>query len=174
MLRGHALGGPHNQKVVMRLHITPISQISADGTPAWTRFHGPLDTEVTSDGDIVMDLLDLIEMGNATARIRSWVRARSLRVQGADMTTAVLVLWACSVGMALDEEAGQDQIHDVAEAMMESGIDFRVLMNGDFAIAQLNDYFDGRFATPEGQAAKGARRLGRVSQERLAEYVAAA
>ena len=46
------------------------------------------------------------------------------------MTEAVLVLWACSVGMALDEEAGQDQIHDVAEAMKETSMDFRVLVNG--------------------------------------------
>ncbi|MCP1428188.1 hypothetical protein J3D45_000686 [Microbacterium foliorum] len=47
----------------MRDHITPVAQASADGLPAWTRFHGLLATEVTSDGDIVIDLLDLIEMG---------------------------------------------------------------------------------------------------------------
>lgn len=155
----------------MRLHITPIIQVSANGLPAWTRFHGPLGTEVTSEGGIVMDLLDLLEMGNATARIRSWARARGLSLQGIDMTEAVLVLWACTVGMALDEEAGHDQVHDVAEAMLESGTDFRILVDGDFAAAQLTDHFKGLF----GSLGMAADHIGDVvGQETTAKYGVAA
>lgn len=130
------------------MHSDSIAQVSTEGTPAWVRFFGEPGTRVTEDGDLVIDIRDSTQNDAGADALVLWAAARSFSLEGIDLRTAVFSLYFATLYKALAEVTNDSPLMPAVSATYageDTGLDFRVLVNGDYIIKKLVADFDGPF-----------------------------
>ncbi|KQQ65409.1 hypothetical protein [Microbacterium sp. Leaf320] len=129
------------------LRHTPIH----NGRPAWRRFHGPKEVRVTDNGDIVIDIRDMLDGEDASKKLQEWAAVRGFDLSGLDLNYAAAVLWVYTVNFAREEEPEDSPIHEDIHALYRrepSDVDLRIRVDGDYAAAVLTSVLEGRPIEP--------------------------
>lgn len=133
---------------------TPIH----NGRPAWRRFHGPEEVRVTEDGDIVVDIRDMLDGEEAVKKLQEWAAIRGFDLIGLDPNYAAAVLWVYTVNYACEEDPEDSPIHAEIQALYRrepSDVDLRIQVDGDYAAMVLTSVLKGQPVEP-GQSTDGA------------------
>ncbi|MBP5801288.1 hypothetical protein J2D78_04240 [Microbacterium maritypicum] len=121
---------------------TPIH----NGRPAWRRFHGPEEVRVTEEGDIVVDIRDMLDGDKAAKKVREWAANRGFDLIALDPNYAAAVLWVYTMNLAREEEPEDSPIHAEIQALYRrepSDVDLRIQVDGDYAAMVLNSVREG-------------------------------
>lgn len=122
---------------------TPIH----NGRPAWRRFHGPKEVRITDDGDIVIDIRDMLDGEEASKKLQEWAAARGFDLIGLDPNYAAAMLWAYTVNFAREEEPEDSPIHGEIQTLYRrepSDADLRVQVDSDYAAVVLTSLVEGQ------------------------------
>ena len=116
--------------------LTPIF----DGRPAWRRFHGPVGVRLSEDGDIIIDIRDMLDGDDAAKKLEDWAALRDFDLLGLNSNYAAAVLWVYTVNYAREEEPSDSPIHAEIKALYKrepSDLDLRIQVNSDYAATVL-------------------------------------
>lgn len=126
---------------------TPIH----NGRPAWRRFRGPEEIRVTEDGDIVVDIRDMLDGEEAAKKLQEWAAIRGFDLIALDPNYAAVVLWVYTVYYAREEVPEDSPIHAEIQALYRrelSDVDFRIQVDSDYAAMVLNSVREGKPVEP--------------------------
>lgn len=146
------------------MHVSAIPQVSADGQRAWVRYYGELGNRVTDEGDLILDLKDMIEDAFVNDGVLDrWALTNKFSVDGMNRTSAFLMLYMKTVHKCLAEVGRDDPRIESVRAVLrgEPGATehFRVQVDKTFVMSTLTEAFDGPFDAEDEFLAAIERRL---------------
>ncbi|GAA2069518.1 hypothetical protein [Microbacterium hatanonis] len=144
-----------------------ISPVASDGTRSWQRYFGDDSNRTTDEGNLVLSINDLYSADPGGA-IAEWARDVGFSLDGVSASDAETMLLFRTIYQALADVPDDSPLVLAMRAVNQGGPssllpDFRVTVDGSFAVSCIVEVLCGPFAGTRGWLTAIVERLSRTS-----------